>query len=490
MERLGFVIDGINNEFNFLIEHDVRLHEYVITDSNLFGRVVSIDNWNPMLEDTNILRFYNDLSSFISDRDNLSIATVRILGKLDHNKVVNAYTPPKPKENVYKLDWNVLENILGVRDDIDGISLGNLLPYNHPIKVDPYQLVEKHFGILAMSGAGKSNLISLILKEFAEKNVGIRVVVLDMHNEYYRFSQMYPAKYISINSSDIQLPNSHLDRYIVDLEEFTDKQKQYLYMALEHLAKSGKQPSLLDLIEYFRDPEKYGKHKDSTIRAISWKLDKIRRYEVFEEGRGNLFDKINLLRSRSLIINFSDSYYNENLMIIRAYGLLEELLKYRKGLDRENKYELPSIPPVLVIVEEAHLLASSEAIDSGLTQGVLTRIAREGRKFGLCLGIVSQRPHYLNQTVMAQLNVQILLRMVNPNDLEYVKGISEYLDQTDIDSIPDLMPGQAIVAGLYRYPVFMQFNLIDQELKAGYHSLRQMSEDWYKNQNKEYFEES
>lgn len=483
MEKLGFIISSTNNFFDFLIEKEVKINEYVISDSNIFGRVIGIENWNPLLNDEIVLRFREDLLSFMSKNDNLEVATVRVLGKLDKEMVTNAYVPPKPMEDVKRLTLERLEKILGVRQDIDGIHIGNILPYNHPIKIDPYQLIEKHFGVLAMSGAGKSNLISLILKEFAQKDLGIRVVVLDMHNEYYKFARKFPTKYISIDSSDIRLPNEHLNKYILNLEEFSEKQKQYLNNAFKDLSNRYS-PSINDLIEYFN------KKDDSTARAISWRLEKIKEYGIFAESvESNLFNKIDLLRSRSLIINFSDSYQNENLMVIRAYGLLEELLKYRKGLGSIGNN--PRIPPVLVIVEEAHLLASNEAIENSLTQGVLTRIAREGRKFGLCLGIVSQRPHYLNQTVMAQLNVQIFLRMVNPNDLDYIKNVSEYLDQTDINSIPDLMPGQAIVAGLYKYPLFMQFNLIDQELKAGYNSLKQMSEEWnYKNNNDyQYYQE-
>lgn len=477
MERVGFVISDSNTQkFNFLIQEEVKNNDFVIVNNGIFGRVVNIHNINTILRNEDMLRFHDQIKKFIAERrDSFNIAEVKILGIYKNETVERAYISPVAKQEVYRLDWDSIIKIFGIEKSDKNIQLGKFLPYNKPLPINPYQLIEKHFGVLAMSGAGKSNFIALLLKEFVEKDVGMPIVVFDMHNEYSAFTLKY-NNYFGFESNKIHLNNEDINidilKSLVDLSEI---QEYILADAIDKMENK----SIDNLIDYFNKKlEKELKENTSkTYRAIIRKLNYIKSLDLFNEI-GEINNKIELLKEgKSIILDFSDNS-NNAILSTKAYVFLKKIFEKRK------KRELP---PVLIIIEEAHLLASNESNnESYLSQQILTRIAREGRKFGVCLGIISQRPHYLNQTIMAQLNVQIFLRIVNPNDLDYVKSVSEQLTDEEISSIPTLLPGEAIISGLYRYPVFMKFDLIEKELKSQDSRLEEKVKEWRRNSYEKY----
>ncbi len=100
----------------------------------------------------------------------------------------------------------------------------------------------------------------------------------------------------------------------------------------------------------------------------------------------------------------------------------------------------------MVIVEEAHIFAPHG--EKGGAVRILGRIAREGRKFGVGLGLVSQRPSRLSEDVLSQTNTKIIMRIVNPNDQQYVIRASEQVSGGELMSdIAGLGKGEAVIVG-------------------------------------------
>jgi DNA helicase HerA-like ATPase len=106
------------------------------------------------------------------------------------------------------------------------------------------------------------------------------------------------------------------------------------------------------------------------------------------------------------------------------------------------------VPPFLLVVEEAHNYAP-EKMDRAvaLAKGPITTIAREGRKFGACLCLISQRPVQLATTALAQCNTNIILRITNPFDIKHVGESCEGIDSSMLDSITTLRVGEALLVG-------------------------------------------
>jgi DNA helicase HerA-like ATPase len=115
------------------------------------------------------------------------------------------------------------------------------------------------------------------------------------------------------------------------------------------------------------------------------------------------------------------------------------------------------IPPFLLLIEEAHNFAREKAeAREAVSRSVIETIAREGRKFGASLCLISQRPVNLSTTALSQCNTHIILRITNPNDLTHIEMSSEGIDSRISKSISGLRVGEAIIVGeATNYPVFV-----------------------------------
>ena len=100
----------------------------------------------------------------------------------------------------------------------------------------------------------------------------------------------------------------------------------------------------------------------------------------------------------------------------------------------------------LIVVEEAHNLAPA-SIEKA-SKHMLLRVAREGRKWGLSLVLVTQRPGFIDPGVLSQASTLIALRITNPDDIMGLRRGSESTSQELVERLPDLEQGQAIVAGM------------------------------------------
>ena len=98
-----------------------------------------------------------------------------------------------------------------------------------------------------------------------------------------------------------------------------------------------------------------------------------------------------------------------------------------------------------MIIEEAHNYAPQGRWSPA--KDIIERVAREGRKFGIGLGVVSQRPRELSQTLLAQCGTLIALRTANPRDQEYILSSMEDVMRETVEGLSSLATGEALVSG-------------------------------------------
>jgi hypothetical protein len=193
------------------------------------------------------------------------------------------------------------------------------------------------------------------------------------------------------------------------------------------------------------DTGKKGKYSD-TANALLWRLG-----AVFADTQ--LFDDYAPLRLADLvrpgqatILQLNEIQRRQQQVLVAA--LLRQLYRARlqtsKGTVTERSlHYLPY--PLFVLIEEAHHFApAGETVVSG---GILKQILGEGRKFGLGVGLISQRPGKLAGDVLSQCNTTCLLRIINPVDQQKVRESVEAVGQDLLRELPALSKGQAIIAG-------------------------------------------
>ena len=103
------------------------------------------------------------------------------------------------------------------------------------------------------------------------------------------------------------------------------------------------------------------------------------------------------------------------------------------------------IRPCFIVYEEGHNFAPAGG--QSLSRSIIKKIAGEGRKFGVGFAIISQRPSKLDSDVTSQCNTLITMRIKNPDDATFIKKSTEQLSQADLNELPALSTGEALISG-------------------------------------------
>ncbi|ASA78192.1 DNA double-strand break repair helicase HerA [Thermococcus sp. 5-4] len=429
------------------------------------------------------------------------IVTVHVLGRIelrgDRAEIVPNRVPVPNGNKVYIASSDLLGAIYYGGEGF--IEVGTLLLRDDvPIYLNADELVSRHFAVLAVTGAGKSNTVSVMLWKMVEELRGT-VVVLDPHGDYMRLSLPNTGtRYVNLIEARIQ-PETMDGEELADLMEIQSNatiQRSYLLRAWDTVLHEnpnlgGREvvKAVLDLLQRWAsegygsywDPHA-GKYRDlgeikaaekETITRLTMKISR------FLRNYGHLLSSEDIVASiRAGMVNVIDlGPLDEGQMKLVAAKLLEKMFETRMDYEKarkrleylKRKYgsrisavseeveelekfirsveaSYPALSePILIIVEEAHIFAPHG--EKGGTVRILGRIAREGRKFGVGMGLVSQRPSRLNEDVLSQTNTKIIMRIVNPNDQNYVIKASEQLSGELMGDIAGLGKGEAVIVG-------------------------------------------
>jgi uncharacterized protein len=122
--------------------------------------------------------------------------------------------------------------------------------------------------------------------------------------------------------------------------------------------------------------------------------------------------------------------------------------------------------PVFFVLEEAHNFVPSGQGMNSLAAPIIKRIASEGRKFGLFMVLITQRPYKVHGDTLSQCNSQIIMRLTNPQDQQAIRLSSESISEGLLADLPGLNVGEAVILGpLVRVPVMVKVG--QRESKEG-----------------------
>lgn len=363
---------------------------------------------------------------------------------------------------------------------------------NIEVPVNGNKFFNKHFAIVGATGSGKSHTVAKILQEAIRSKTGSftglnnsHIVLFDIHNEY---KTAFPsANFIDINNLVLPywlLNSEELEELFLDTEANDHNQRNIFKESIVN----GKKENFKGTEE---DKEKI--HYDSPLffdikEVLKFSQDK--NVEMVDGARekkqGPLFGKLTnyvsrlenkindrrfdfLLGDNSKKISFKDtlkqflgySSKSSNITIIDLGGIPFEVLSitvslisrllfdygyfFKKYLDKNNK---SCETPLLLVYEEAHkYVPKSDLSKYRASKNAIERIAKEGRKYGVTLGILSQRPSEISETIFSQCNSFVVMRLTNPEDQYYVKRLLPDTLGNLTDSLPSLQSGEALLIG-------------------------------------------
>ena len=157
---------------------------------------------------------------------------------------------------------------------------------------------------------------------------------------------------------------------------------------------------------------------------------------------------------KAQIINFNINYVDDRFAksVTKIYSKL--LFDYAKSLP--NRATIP----FHIVLEEAHRYVQNDSDVNLLGYNIFERITKEGRKYGVLLGLISQRPSELSETTLSQCSNFLIFKMLHPRDIDYIKEIVPNITNEIVKRLKILQPGNCIAFGnAFKVPVIVKFDM-------------------------------
>ena len=393
-------------------------------------------------------------------------------GRLEFTRGVSRY--PIPGAPVLAAADDDL-GLVYARPSRSNIRIGTL--YNdatRPAFVLVNELLAKHFAVLGTTGSGKSSAVTLILSAILADNPNAHIILLDPHNEYTTaFGELAHV----INVDNLQLPfwlfnfeealsilvrggtaEEHESQAIILKEAITRARRHYAADDPTSASASVDTPVpflISDLLRFLYDAMgKLDKADTSTpymrLRTRIESLRADRRFAFMFSDWSTNRDSISQIAGRLMRIPVD----GKPLSIVDLSGVPSEVtdvivsLSCRIVFDFTVWSEPGRTPPILLVCEEAHrYVPANERIGFAATARAITRIAKEGRKYGLSLALVSQRPSEISTQVLSQCGTVFALQLGNDVDQDFISRVLPYAARGMVTTLPSLRAQEAIVSG-------------------------------------------
>ncbi|MGN6498990.1 MAG: ATP-binding protein, partial [Tsuneonella sp.] len=378
---------------------------------------------------------------------------------------------PVPGALIYPATTADLKQIYA-SDGRTNIQIGTVYP-TKDIRAGLYidAMLGKHFALLGSTGTGKSTSAALILHRICEAAPEGHIVMIDPHGEY---SAAFKNTGQILDVSNLQMPywlmnfeehcevllttngnERQIDADILAKCLLKARSKNRLAETMGKITVDSPIPYLLSDISNEIQNE-MGKLDKSTTSApymrIKTKLEEVKgdpRYQFMFSGMlvgdtmADFLAKVFRMPSAGKPISIIDVSGVPSDITSTVVAVLSRLVFDFAIWGREEKQR-----PILLVCEEAHRYVPSEKNADGSSVGrILSRIAKEGRKYGISLGLITQRPSDLAEGVLSQCGTIISMRLNNDRDQAFVKAAMPEGARGFLDSIPALRNRECIICG-------------------------------------------
>jgi DNA helicase HerA-like ATPase len=365
--------------------------------------------------------------------------------------------------------------------------------------VDVDNLLSKHFAVLGSTGVGKSSGVAVILSEILDVRPDLRIFLLDGHNEY---GHCFGSRANVVNAGTLKLPF-----WLFNFEEFVDA----LYYG---------RPGVDEEVEILAEQIPIAKSLYQTQRASAERLT-VRRIDprsagysvdtpvpytmqdlvaLIDERMGKLENRASRMHHHRLLSRIemlrNDARYAFMFENANVGGdTMSEILSYLFRLEPSGQpmtvLQVAGLPaevvdavasvlcrlafdfglwsdgaaPMLFVCEEAHRYAPVDrSVGFAPTRRALLRIAKEGRKYGVCLGLVTQRPAELDPTIISQCSTLFAMRLANDRDQALLRSAVTDAAANLVAFVPSLGTRELVGFGEgFPLPTRMKFKALAAE---------------------------
>ena len=336
--------------------------------------------------------------------------------------------------------------------DVDGADIGRLHHDDSiPARISIHDMLNKHFAVLGSTGVGKSSGAAVILNAVMDKAPNVRILMLDGHNE---FGRCFGARANVVNSQSLKLPF-----WLFNFEELIDvvyAGRPAVDEELEILSEHIPVAKGMYLAQRAQS-DRYGLRKIDPKRSgftvgtpVPYQLQDL--IGLIDERMGKLENRATRMHCHRLLARldslkndprYAFMFENANVGGDTMAEIVTNLFRLEPNGQPITVLQLAGLPaevvdavvcvvarmafdfglwsdgaaPLLFVCEEAHRYAPADrSVGFAPTRRALMRIAKEGRKYGVYLGLITQRPGELDPTIISQCNTLFAMRLANERD--------------------------------------------------------------------------
>ena len=447
-----------STEFNFTVNnHSIRKFDYISTphkEGYILAQVMNIKRYSDLkFEDALTLKNSEELQHIKSDVS----AYADVIGYRDKSGHLQVpRTPFDIGSKIMCAEEDLIRHVLGLHNNKkSGAYVGLLKGHNLPIYLNIDALVQKHICILAKTGGGKSYVCGVLVEELLKKRVP--TIIIDTHGEYQSLTKPNKDKKEQKNMIKFDVKPHEYSSQIIEYSPIAERKN------VKHLTLNGyslEAREILDLLS--------AKLSGPQIGVLYQAIKEVKEYkqvynirdiiEAVSRSKSNArWNVIASLESLDSIGVFSEQgtpttelVKKGKCSILTMKGVppdIQDVVVARLTKELFDDRKAGKIPPFLLVVEEAHNYCPERGFGSAVSSNMLRTVASEGRKFGMGLCIVSQRPAKVDKNIISQCNTNIILKVTNPNDLKAIIQSVEGLTNQTYNEIQRLPIGVAIISG-------------------------------------------
>ena len=444
------------------------------------------------------------------------LANLNILGEITTNPTTRetkffrgVRSFPVLNEAIYNMSPQDLELIFN-KENTPCIEVGRLQQDNSIVaKVRTDDLLSKHFAIIGSTGSGKSCTVALVLQAILKENGGAHVVLFDPHNEYSKsFGNM--AEVISNDSLDLPLWMfdfvETVELLTSDIEDQAREEQEVLHDVLlkakrmydRSQSKGNGNVSAQAKIDDIEAELQRATHitLDSPVPYRIRDVLKLLNHEMGKlENNSNLGPYKRLKRRIEMLLAdpryqfifrnqaaplpiedlvgrvFRIPVMGKPISILDFSGIPSEALNVVVSVVSRLAFELATWSerriPVLLVCEEAHrYIPSDPNLGFHSTRKIISRIAKEGRKYGVSLAIISQRPSELEPSTLSQCSTIFSMRLSNEIDQNFVRAAVPDGAADLLSFLPSLGTAETMVFGeSVNLPMRVILNTLEEEYR-------------------------
>ena len=457
---VGYIYGDVGStNFNFVVNgHTLRKFDYILaphTEGNMLAQIMD-------LKEISDLKFEDATTMMHSGGTHNSIKTstsamADVIGYRDRDGILQSpRTPFSSGAAVMLAEKDIIRNVLGLSASKEnGAYIGLLKGHGLQVFLNIDSLVQKHICILAKTGGGKSYACGVLVEELLKHKVPL--VIIDTHGEYHSLTEPNKSR----------KDQKNMEHFKVKKHDYKDQINEYSPVGgrgnINHLTLNGINLKAIEIIELLS-----AKLSGPQVGVLYQAIKELKEYKSVYNLR-DIIDSVSRSKSNARwnviasltslddIGIFSDNGTSTSDLVkkgkcalINMKGIapdVQDVVVSRITKELFEDRKLGKIPPFLLIVEEAHNYCPEQGLGKKVSSNILRTIASEGRKFGMGLCIVSQRPAKVDKNIISQCNTNIILKVTNPNDLKAIISSVEGLTSQTYNEIQRLPIGVGLVSG-------------------------------------------